>query len=93
MSYTSLLITATIAMHTSTCGNTIDLAAVGADSDPNDPPAWETEIPVLDHQTTAWGQPLGDDILAANSYRREGQWRSSTDLTGCPSWTTDVVHE
>lgn len=67
---TSLLITATITMHPSTCGNTIDLTAVGADSHPNDPPAWEKEISVLNHQTTAWGQQLADDVLAANSYRR-----------------------
>lgn len=88
---TSLLITATIAMHPSTCGNTIDLTAVGVDSHPSDPPAWEREIPVRDHQTTTWGQQLADDVLAANNYRRDGQWWSSTDLTGYPSWTADVV--
>lgn len=88
---TSLLITATIAMHPSTCGNTIDLTAVGAHSHPNDPPAWEQEIPVHDHQMAVWGQQLADDVLAANSYRREGQWWCSTDLTGYPSWTADVI--
>ncbi|WP_350246478.1 hypothetical protein RBB84_19095 [Rhodococcus sp. D-6] len=93
MKDTSLLITATIAMHPSACDNTIDLTAVDADSHPNDPPAWEQEIPVGDHPTPAWGQQLADDVLATNGYRRDGQWWCSTDLTGYPSSTADVVHE
>ncbi|MCQ4122773.1 hypothetical protein [Rhodococcus tibetensis] len=91
MDDTALLICATTAQYPYSTGATIDLTATGRDCNPDDPPIWEKEVPVARGGSAAQNQQCADDALISHGYRRTGQWMCSSELTGYPSWTTEVT--